>query len=732
MNFARYFRISSYCLVASGFVAIAATGSVDLFSLSLFGTALVTSWFLDTERLKRSIPVWLLNSIALLAFPFYLVDYMLISRSFVVSTVHLIFLMAAAKLMTRATDRDYVYLYFVSFAELLAASTLTVDVTFTVSLFVFLISCVSTLILFEMKRSHARAQHFGKIEPLVTPAKLRGTGLELFSPFPAGSLFCITLGMTIAILAISVPIFFLTPRITLGIYNRPTGKTQMLSGFSETVELGEIGTIKESDAVVMRVRATSSAPVAFEKLKWRGIALDHYDGRAWSRSPDLRNRARVDAPDRRFFVLEQYALGGGLLKQVFFVEALSTSVVFASHKALAISRDLISLDRDRAGSLFTSRNAFSKMRYEAISDIIRPDPSRIPDVPGPHSEDIRRLYLQLPDLDSRIGDLAREVTRGTRSYYRKAQLLENYLKSRYGYSLELKGTPNSKDPLAMFLFEVRRGHCEYFASAMTIMLRHLNIPARLVNGFRAGEFNQLGEAWIVRQYNAHSWVEAYFPPYGWIEFDPTPPDPVRSRPAFLRALSNLADALDLWWSEEVVNYTFWKQISLLSSARTQMRGLRRDFRSWVGDLFRASRSRMDRIDLRDLVARHGMKAAVLLAALLILYFAFLRHRMGWWQQLFRSLSRLLARHDTGRVVVSFYGEALDLLQGRGFIRSHDQTPLEFAVSLGAHPAAVPFTELTRLYYRVRFGPRQVAADTGQARALLNMLKLNLKQRRASA
>ena len=92
----------------------------------------------------------------------------------------------------------------------------------------------------------------------------------------------------------------------------------------------------------------------------------------------------------------------------------------------------------------------------------------------------------------------------------------------YRYSLELKGRPGSADPLAVFLFESRAGHCEYFATAMAVMLRQTGIPARLVNGFRTGEYNALGDAWVVRQYDAHSWVEAYFKPYGWIEFDPTP------------------------------------------------------------------------------------------------------------------------------------------------------------------------------------------------------------------
>src|SRR5438445_13833159 len=100
---------------------------------------------------------------------------------------------------------------------------------------------------------------------------------------------------------------------------------------------------------------------------------------------------------------------------------------------------------------------------------------------------------------------------------------------KYGYTLELPRV-RPADSLANFLFERKQGHCEYFASAMAVMLRTLHIPSRVVNGFRTGEFNDLTGNYVVRASNAHSWVEAYFPGYGWVSFDPTPagPSPVHN------------------------------------------------------------------------------------------------------------------------------------------------------------------------------------------------------------
>ena len=101
---------------------------------------------------------------------------------------------------------------------------------------------------------------------------------------------------------------------------------------------------------------------------------------------------------------------------------------------------------------------------------------------------------------------------------------KSYLRRNFRYTLKLTGTPG-RDPLAHFLFETRAGHCEYFASAMAVMLRAIGIPSREVNGFLPGEYNDLGGDYIVRASDAHSWVEAYFPGSGWITFDPTPPAP---------------------------------------------------------------------------------------------------------------------------------------------------------------------------------------------------------------
>ena len=135
------------------------------------------------------------------------------------------------------------------------------------------------------------------------------------------------------------------------------------------------------------------------------------------------------------------------------------------------------------------------------------------------------------------------------------------LRNDYGYSLDMVKDTGMAG-LDEFLFINKKGHCEYFASAMAVLLRLNDIPARIVNGFSGGEWNELGNYMIIRQKHAHSWVEAYLPGEGWAVFDPTPPDPAAVNPASSR-LSHSLDLMRLYWQRYVVKYTFKDQAHIL-------------------------------------------------------------------------------------------------------------------------------------------------------------------------
>ncbi len=135
--------------------------------------------------------------------------------------------------------------------------------------------------------------------------------------------------------------------------------------------------------------------------------------------------------------------------------------------------------------------------------------------------------------------------------------------SHYEYTLELPPVEPA-DPLAFFLFHRKKGHCEYFASSMAVMLRMIQIPSRVVTGFQSGVFNPISGSQLIRTSDAHSWVEAWLPDRGWVTFDPTPPDPHGQQLSAWTRLGFYADAVDVFWQDWVLNYNLDRQLQLAS------------------------------------------------------------------------------------------------------------------------------------------------------------------------
>src|SRR6185503_4403191 len=225
------------------------------------------------------------------------------------------------------------------------------------------------------------------------------------------------------------------------------------------------------------------------------------------------------------------------------------------------------LYRDKLNGNLSAVGLKGRVAYGVTSDISAPsEPELQRDVTALPPDSInKKLYASAPrKLDPRISQLAHEITRNAPNPYDKARAIETYLKTNFRYTLELKG--DDDDPLSDFLFETREGHCEYFATAMAIMLRTLEIPARIVNGFQMGEYNELNNMYTVRESDAHSWVEAYFPRSdSWIEFDPTPAAGINDYSAggLLARLRKYADAMEVFWLDYIVTLDSEEQASIM-------------------------------------------------------------------------------------------------------------------------------------------------------------------------
>jgi hypothetical protein len=151
------------------------------------------------------------------------------------------------------------------------------------------------------------------------------------------------------------------------------------------------------------------------------------------------------------------------------------------------------------------------------------DPAELRATGADYPPEVADVYLQLPDtVTDRTRDLARELTRDAPTAYDKVVALRDYLRETYPYNQFPPAQARNTDAVDQFLFADKQGVCEHYASAMVVMLRSLDVPARLATGFGSGDYNYITGYYEVRANDAHAWVEVYFPDHGWVPFDPTP------------------------------------------------------------------------------------------------------------------------------------------------------------------------------------------------------------------
>jgi transglutaminase-like putative cysteine protease len=551
----RYFQVSCHALIVSAFIALALTGRLDLASIIVFTIGLGVSVYRTMKRMPPLLSARGGFVLSCIYIGFFIFDGVVLSHSFIPATIHMVLFLELAKLFQEKSDKDYLYLILLSFLQILAASSLTIDMSFVATLFLFLVGLVSTLMSFDMYRSERKAS---------------AQTVDVAGPLGGMSLWA-----TIWIILTGMGLFFVIPRVGTGYFSRVDTNPMMLSGFTESVQLGDIGQVKLSSAVVMHARQISGTP--FSVLKWRGISLDVFDGHNWYKT-DRRRVPVQRSPDGAFRIRPVDSTSTPLLYDIL-LEPLATSTVFGPHQIRSISGLQQGLEVDADESVYTRFQTLRRVQYEVQSEI----PKRT-GVVGVSKQDenippeINSKYLQLPnDLDPRVRQLALDITgRGT-SLIDKASLVEGYLKRNYRYTLTLTWTPGPQ-PISTFLFDAKTGHCEYFASSMAILLRSVGIPTRLVNGFLMGEYNPVGGDYIIRQSDAHSWVEVYIPERGWLEFDPTPPDPNYRELNLAMQVSQYIDAMQLYWNSYILIYDSGAQVQLFRNAQDRVQSIQSTMR----------------------------------------------------------------------------------------------------------------------------------------------------------
>ncbi len=696
MSLERLFHLLTYLLVGIGFAMLALAKQFSLWVIVFF----VISYLLAfAPRFGSS--DWLTvrqgNLLTWLYVPFFLIDTFLLSRSFVIAALHLILFVQLMKMYQPRRDRDYFYLIVLSFLEVLAASSLTIDLSFLFLFLIFAFLCICSLILFEFKKaSQAAASH--SVEKVGEKEKIQGDGevCELTDRQAVQAVpFIWSLGVIILVLgsALGAVLFFSLPRYGAGYFHGRIQLSQTLSGFSDHIRLGGIGSIQLDSSVVMRIRISENL-TPLRDAKWRGIALDYFDGRGWSKSTQTRKIALRGNGD---YALPQNSGHGPWVLYQVLMEPSNSGYLFALEHVQRLKVNTAPLIWDPADdSLSAPPHPFRRLAYQAESlchDAYASQPLSV------LTDDDRRRYLQLPSLDSRVAALAKEISSSAMGERTLAEKTEKFLRDNYRYSLEEAPILNPQ-PLESFLFETRKGHCEYFATAMVVLLRNLEVPSRIVNGFRGGDYNGIAGDLVVRARMAHSWVEVFTPGSGWSSFDPTPPaieGPQQSR--FFKTLNNCLDALDLFWGEWILGYDSLVQISLFRGMEERAGNWARFgqnvfyWTTWqLGEkLFRLTVDTWQAI--RFVRISWIIILLLLCVALIGCMFWFVR-RNG--QDEATEPSRQMA------TAIQLYTALLCSLKSLGRTKSEYLTPNEFAATFARDAIGRQVEEITTIYNHLRF------------------------------
>jgi transglutaminase-like putative cysteine protease len=685
----RFFQTSLYLLVLSGFMLLASTGRLDVLSLLVVSAALLMRGALLLRGRDFTIPEQWTNYFTIGYVAFYAIDYLFLSRTFIGATVHLTLFSMAVKLFGVYRERDNIYLALLAFGMVLSGAVLTVDSTFFFALAFFLLLATATFISMEMRRS-ARQSTVWAREHGGDDRNLRA------------ALSVMTLVLLLGVLASAVGLFFALPRRAGGYLSAFAPRNQFISGFSDTVELGQIGQIQQSSIVVMHVNIAGDTSGRHELL-WRGVALNLFDGIRWQSQENFSIiTSRFHSYDLQSNYEQSEGLEGAvrppaaLLRYTVSMDPVGTNVFFLAAEPRQLRGDYGPLSMDFNGSLFNNGTRGMITSYEATSAVPLAGAKELAAAGREFPTFVTLNYLQLPKLDPRVRDLARQVTSAAQSDYEKAAAIEGYLQSTYSYTLD-QGTNRPEDPIAHFLFERKKGHCEYFASSMAVMLRTLGIPSRIVNGFRGGEFNDLTDSYIVRARDAHSWVEAYFPGYGWVQFDPTPASALPANTRWNRAMLYL-DAAREFWREWVVNYDFIHQMDV--SRRADELGRRfflkadlrwKNFYRSIVDRARHARERISPTKSAGLV--------VLVVAGLIILFNL--------RKIAQSIRRSRLAKDPGSAPMLaasiWYERMTTAVSKRGWRKTPAQTPGEFIGLIEDPELRKAVERFTERYHRARFG-----------------------------
>lgn len=592
---------------------------------------------------------------------------LLLPLDWVSAGILLVLYLQVVKAWTSQNASDYRVSLLLALLMALLASTLTRSVWFAPTLALLAMATPVALLGLHLWEHDEQRPH--RVQALVSR---RRTAL--------------TLGMGPLSLVGMFVVFLLIPRFRGG-YLANTDEVQSLAGFASDVKLGDIGAIKDNPSMVMRVEAEYGdgyrprGPFYF-----RGMALDVFDGKSWRKSRTRTSMRPADGPplrlrptDLRMDILLE-PLGEPVLFGVSEIQGLKVPEM-AVHEGMLESYRYFGEPRRIPYTVWSREGSLTQEQLRSSTSSL--------------SEPERERYTALPDeLDPRIRELAKSIAGEEEGPLAKSRAIEAWLKDEFTYTL-VPEPGQGRQHLADFLFETRRGHCEYFATALAVLLRAEGVPAVLVSGFYGGEWNELGDYLVVRQADAHAWVEVRAGD-DWVARDATPAGAIS--PAESGWFSQVTNLFSGWWERRVLDYDLYAQAETVGGWSAFF-GLRSEESSEV--------------------ALPKSLAFVLVMAIVTLMVV---TRVG--QFLIGERRSRVARH---RGIAGLYVSARKHARKRGWRIPLALPPLAAARWLRAEAgdSAAPLEELAWLHYRTRYGSEQEGDLLEEARSALERLRIEL-------
>lgn len=727
----RQFKPALYLVLLLGFTGFAMAAEslgLGLFCLMAWG---VNAWLVWSGRFIP-LPRWLAGGITILAL-FYVIAQMRTQGGPPLMFIGLfLVLLQVIKLFEQRANRDYAQLLILSLLLVVAASINTASLLFGLLLMVYMVLALYSCLLFHLKVEADRARAAFP----VPPDQVNSATLQLDTEFLPRSMRRLTVLVALTSVSAAVAVFLLFPR---GPGQGVLGQLQFkpstaLTGFSEKVSFDQISRIKQNDEVVAHVTVWRDGRLlqGTEPLLLRGLTLDTYgpDPQRGFRYQWSRTRARgaeQEIPEDGQLNDDTHALS--LYRQRVQLYPTGTRYLFAMPGPVHFkTQRVLSVRYAPADESFQTEPMILPIEYEVTS-------TGEPTPPAARAAFDQHFVMTMPSSDRAVLDQVRqiallpEVTGGlaaNRPRYPDridesneaiARAIETYLRFNFTYTLDLTGSRDllrETDPVVAFLTTVRKGHCEYFASAMTLMCQSIGIPARVVVGFRCDEYNAVGQYYVVRQAHAHTWVEV-LTPRGWVQFDPTSGrDETQQRAAgFWQSMRQLVDFLEYKWAENVVAYNNRSRENLIRQMDDAMTNTAMD----IGDHVMAMRRRLDELlETSSFWKASGTLITALIAVMVTVVVFFTGLYLAQRYRLRRRAHRIgldaLPREQQVRLVrqLAFFDLLMRVLQRHRISRPAHQTPREFADSLVFLPGEAydAIRRLTRLFYRVRFGEAELA------------------------